>query len=81
MEFWIKEISKHRFITINRVLKEVINMNENILNLDIENTDVQELLDELDEIELELINSEELDNNYGFVFASGGGSRPRIPPF
>ncbi|MGX7112852.1 hypothetical protein [Gemella cuniculi] len=53
-------------------------MNENILNLDVENTDIRELLNELDEIELELINSEELDKNYGFVFSSGGGSRPRI---
>lgn len=53
-------------------------MNENILNLDTESLDIQELLHELDEIELELINSEELDKNYGFVFTKGGGSKLKL---
>ena len=53
-------------------------MNEDVLNLGLENLETQELLEELDKLELELINSEETDKNFGFVFSNGGGSRPRI---
>ncbi|MBU0279069.1 MULTISPECIES: hypothetical protein [unclassified Gemella] len=53
-------------------------MNENTFNLDIDNIEIQEILEELDELELQLINSENLEKDYGFVFAKGGGSRPRV---
>ena len=53
-------------------------MNEDVLKLGLENLENQELLEELDKLELELINSEETDKNFGFVFSNGGGSRPRI---
>lgn len=52
-------------------------MNENTFNLDVNNVEIQELLEELDELEIQLINSETLKKDYGFVFASGGGSRHR----
>lgn len=52
-------------------------MNTDVLTLGLENLDIQKLLEELDELELQLINSETLEKDYGFVFASGGGSRHR----
>ncbi len=52
-------------------------MNADVLKLGLENLETQELLEELDKLELELINSEETDKNFGFVFSKGGGSRPR----
>lgn len=53
-------------------------MSTEVLNInDIEFTNVSELIEELDSLELELIEAAELENEYGFVYSKGGGSRPK----